>query len=275
MVNDGAAITGGRLAGKVAIVTGAARAQGEAEARLFAAEGARVLLGDVLDAEGEAVAADIGPSAVFRHLDVRDGADWKAVVALAEERFGPVSVLVNNAGINPMNPIETLEEEEFRQVLDVNLVGQFLGIKAVLPSMRAAGGGSIVNISSINGYVATHGLAAYTASKFGVRGLTKAAAVELGEYGIRANSIHPGAIDTAMIRIAPGITDEMLTETFGSYPLQRVGQPIEIARLALWLASDESSYSTGGEFLADGGMMAGTRGPKSRDEYEARGGGIG
>jgi 3alpha(or 20beta)-hydroxysteroid dehydrogenase len=216
------------------------------------------VLGDVLDAEGEAVAADIGPSAAYRHLDVRDAGNWKAVVALAEQRFGPVSVLINNAGINPLNPIETLEEEEFRRVLDVNLVGQFLGIKAVLPSMKAAGGGSIVNISSINGYVATYGLSAYTTSKFGVRGLTKAAAVELGQYGIRANSIHPGPIDTAMIRVVPGITDEMLTERFRHYPLQRVGQPIEIARLALWLASDESSYSTGGEFLADGGMMAGT-----------------
>jgi 3alpha(or 20beta)-hydroxysteroid dehydrogenase len=179
-------------------------------------------------------------------------------MALAEERFGHVSVLINNAGINPLNPIETLEEEEFRRVLDVNLIGQFLGIKAVLPSMKAAGGGSIVNISSINGYVATYGLSAYTTSKFGVRGLTKAAAVELGRYGIRANSIHPGPIDTAMIRIVPGITDEMLAEHFRDYPLQRVGQPIEIARLALWLASDESSFSTGAEFLADGGMLAGT-----------------
>jgi 3alpha(or 20beta)-hydroxysteroid dehydrogenase len=247
----------GRLAGKVAIISGAARGQGEAEGRLFAAEGARVVLGDVLDTEGEAVAGDIGPSAVYRHLDVTSAGDWAAAVALAEERFGPVTVLVNNAGIIAVNPIETCTEDDFRRVLDVNLIGQFLGIKAVLASMAGAGGGSIVNISSTSGYAATYGIPAYVTSKFAIRGLTRAAAVELGSKGIRVNSVHPGAVDTAMVRL-PGLTIDDLDERFQGYPLGRVGQPIDIARLVLWLASDDASYSTGGEFLADGGMLAGT-----------------
>jgi 3alpha(or 20beta)-hydroxysteroid dehydrogenase len=142
-------------------------------------------------------------------------------------------------------------------VLDVNLIGQFLGIKAVLASMAGAGGGSIVNVSSTSGYLATYGIPAYTTSKFGIRGLTRAAAVELGPKGIRVNSVHPGAVDTAMVRL-PGLTVADLDDRFKAYPLGRVGQPIDIARLVLWLASDEASYSTGAEFLADGGMLAGT-----------------
>jgi 3alpha(or 20beta)-hydroxysteroid dehydrogenase len=247
----------GRLAGKVAIISGAARGQGEAEARLFAAEGASVVLGDVLDDEGAAVAADIGPAAAYQHLDVTDAAQWASAVKVAEDRFGPVTVLVNNAGIIRLDPIETCTEESFRRVLDVNLIGQFLGIKAVLPSMERAGGGSIVNISSTSGYSATWGIPAYTTSKFAIRGLTRAAAVELGAKGIRVNSVHPGAVDTAMVRL-PGLTVEDLEARVRSYPVGRIGQPLDIARLVLWLASDDSAYSTGSEFVADGGMMAGT-----------------
>ncbi len=216
-----------------------------------------MVLGDVLDAEGEAVAAGIGAAAAYRHLDVTSSADWAAAVALAEERFGPVTVLVNNAGIIAVNPIESCTEEDFRRVLDVNLVGQFLGIKAVLASMAGAGGGSIVNVSSTSGYVATFGIPAYVTSKFGIRGLTRAAAVELGSKGIRVNSVHPGAVDTAMVRL-PGLTVADLDGRFQGYPLGRIGRPDDIARLVLWLASDDASYSTGGEFLADGGMLAGT-----------------
>ena len=253
-------MTSGRLDGKVAIISGAARGQGEAEARLFAAEGAKVVLGDVLDAEGEAVAADIGPAAAYHRLDVTKSGDWAAAVALAEERFGPVTVLVNNAGIIAVNPIETCTEDEFRRILDVNLVGQFLGIKAVVASMAGAGGGSIVNISSTSGYRALAGIPAYTTSKWAVRGLTRAAAVELGHKGIRVNSVHPGAVDTAMVRL-PGVPADDLEERFRDYPLGRIGQPVDIARLVLWLASDDASYSTGAEFLADGGMLAGTTFP--------------
>ena len=256
-------MTGGRLQGKVALISGAARGQGEAEARLFAAEGARVVLGDVRDAEGEAVAADIGPSAVYRHLDVTSPDDWAAAVALAEERFGPVTVLVNNAGIIVAEPIETCSVEEFRRILDVNLVGQFLGIKAVVASMAGAGGGSIVNVSSTSGFVARHGIPAYTTSKWGIRGLTRAAAVELGAKGIRVNSVHPGAVDTAMVRL-PGVPSEQLEAAFAAYPLGRIGQPIDIARLVLWLASDDASYSTGAEFVADGGMLAGSTAPAAQ-----------
>ncbi len=257
---DRGTASGGRLAGKVAVISGAARGQGEAEARLFVAEGASVVLGDVLDAEGEAVAADLGASAVYRHLDVTSPDDWAAAVARAEERFGPVTVLVNNAGIIAANPIETCTLDEFRRVLDVNLVGQFLGIKAVLASMGRAGGGSIVNVSSTSGYVARHGLPAYVTSKFGIRGLTRAAAVELGAKGIRVNSVHPGAVDTPMVRL-PGVPAGQLEAAFAAYPLGRIGQPIDIARLVLWLASDDASYSTGAEFVADGGMLAGSTAP--------------
>ena len=244
-----------RLADKVVVISGAARGQGEAEARLFAAEGACVLLGDVLDAEGEAVAGSLGDRAAYLHLDVSSEADWGAVVALALERFGRIDALVNNAGIMRVTPIASCSKEDFQRVLEVNLVGAFLGIQAVVDPMRAAGGGSIVNISSVSGYAAVPGQAAYSASKFGLRGLSKTAAVELGPLGIRVNSIHPGIIETPMIESA-----ELLDVDWGgivsNLPLARAGQPEDIARLALFLCSDEASYSTGAEFLADGGLLA-------------------
>lgn len=254
---------GGRLDGKVAIITGAARGQGAAEARLFAAEGARVVLGDVLDDAGAAVAAAIGDAARYVHLDVRDEASWAEAVATAEREFAPVSVLVNNAGIFQVSRLVDTTIEQFRAIFEVNQLGPFLGMRAVVPSMLRAGSGSIVNISSTSGLAGYPGTTSYTATKFALRGMTKTAAMELGPLGIRVNSIHPGGIDTEMIRPG-GAVDAMggadaLDQRFGSTPLRRVGQAIEIARMALFLASDESSYSTGSEFVADGGMLAGPR----------------
>jgi len=250
----------GRLEGKTAIVSGAARGQGEAEARLFVEEGARVILGDVLDERGQQVADELGDSARYLHLDVRSEADWTAAVAEAERAFGPVDVLVNNAGILKFAPLGEMELADYLAVIDVNQVGCFLGMRAVTPSMQRAGGGSIVNISSINGLVGYPGTMGYTASKFAIRGMTKAAALELGPLGIRVNSIHPGAVDTEMVRPAgiEGVpTAEEQAALFAAYPLRRNCQPVEIARVALFLASDRSSYATGAEFLVDGGMLAG------------------
>ncbi|MFA5885244.1 MAG: glucose 1-dehydrogenase [Acidimicrobiia bacterium] len=253
----------GRLDGKVAIISGGARGQGEAEARLFAEEGAEVVLGDVLDAQGAEVAAEIGAAARYVHLDVRDEASWAAAIAAAEDAFGPVTVLVNNAGILRFSLLVETPVEQFREVIEVNQVGPFLGMKAVVPSMQRAGGGSIVNISSTNGLGGFPATVSYTSTKWAVRGMTKTAAMELGPLGIRVNSIHPGGIDTEMVRPSgevEGLPDaDTLGQRFAHLPLGRVGQPIEIARLALFLASDESSYSTGSEFVADGGMLAGPR----------------
>jgi 3alpha(or 20beta)-hydroxysteroid dehydrogenase len=250
-----------RLTGKVALVSGAARGQGEAEARLFVEEGARVVLGDVLDDLGEVVAKDLGDAARYVHLDVRDEGSWRAAVALAEAEFGPVNVLVNNAGIFRVSALVDTPVEQFRDVVEVNQLGPFLGMKAVVPSMVKAGGGSIVNISSTNGLAGFPGTISYTSTKFAVRGMTKTAAMELGPLGIRVNSIHPGGVDTDMIRPENlgmlAATPDALGDRFNDLPLRRVGQPIEIARLALFLASDDSSYSTGSEFVADGGMLAG------------------
>lgn len=256
----------GRLDGKVALISGAARGQGEAEARLFAREGARVVLGDVLDERCRQVADEIGDAATAVHLDVRDEASWRRAVAAAEDEYGPVTVLVNNAGILRFSPLVDTPVEQFREVVEVNQVGTFLGMKTVAPSMVRAGGGSIVNISSTNGLAGYPATVSYTATKWAVRGMTKTAAMELGPLGIRVNSIHPGGIDTEMVRPSSPSTavdglpaDKELERRFAHLPLRRIGQAIEIARLALFLASDESSYSTGSEFVADGGMLAGPR----------------
>jgi 3alpha(or 20beta)-hydroxysteroid dehydrogenase len=253
----------GRLDGKVAIISGAARGQGEAEARLFAAEGARVLLGDVLDDRGAGVAADIGDAARYAHLDVRDAASWADAVEKAERELGPVTVLVNNAGILRFSAMMDTSAEQFREVFEVNQLGPLLGMQAVVPAMLRAGGGSIVNISSTNGLSGYPNTISYTATKWALRGMTRTAAMELGPLGIRVNSIHPGGIDTEMVRPGgevEGVPDaDTLDRRFAHTPLRRIGQPIEIARMALFLASDESSYSTGSEFVADGGMLAGPR----------------
>ena len=247
----------GRLAGKVAIITGAARGQGEAEARRFAAEGARVVVADVLDAEGEAVAKDIGDVARFVHLDVSSEDDWATAVAAAEE-LGPLNVLVNNAGILKVTAIADTTLDEYLQVVMINQVGTFLGIRAAIAPMQRAGGGSIVNISSIDGIGSKNGLVSYSSSKGAVRSMTKTAALELGQWGIRVNSVHPGGVWTPMIGDVPA---EQFDLGHQHLPLRRASRPEEIASMVLFLASDEASYCTGGEFVVDGGWLAGDINP--------------
>lgn len=245
----------GRLDGRVAIVTGGARGQGAAEARLFAAEGARVVVSDVLDDAGKELADEIGGSAIYRHLDVTDEMAWNALAAEVEDLHGRIDVLVNNAGIVKMAPLVETSLDDYMNVVNVNQVGVFLGMRSIIPAMQRAGGGSIVNISSIDGMVGMALAAGYVSSKFAVRGLTKVAALELGGHGIRVNSIHPGGVDTPMVSAA-GVDSEE-SGVLSNVPLGRIGRPDEIAQLALFLASDESSYCTGSEFIADGGVTAG------------------
>ena len=245
-----------RFAGAVAVVSGGARGQGAAEARALVQEGARVVIADIRDKEGSAVADSLGEAAVFCHLDVAAPALWKDCIDLAVARFGDVTVLVNNAGIVTAASLEETSLEEYLHIVQVNQVGCFLGMKAVLGSMRAAGGGSIVNVSSSAGLEGMEMLTAYAASKFAVTGMTKCAAIELGRYGIRVNSVHPGSIDTPMIRDR-GVSDDEMAAFGSALPLARVGQPEEVARLVLFLASEESSYCTGAEFVIDGGLLAG------------------
>jgi 3alpha(or 20beta)-hydroxysteroid dehydrogenase len=246
----------GRLAGKVAIVTGAARGIGEATARLFAAEGARVLLTDKRDDLGREVAADIGAAARYVSLDVTSEDDWAAGVAACAAAFGGVDVLVNNAGIIRVIPLLETDLDTFRKVLDTNLVGAFLGMKAVAPAMQARGGGSIVNFSSPQGLEGRAAMPAYTASKFGVRGLTRTAAIDLGPLGIRVNAVVPGPTRTAMTA-RKGWTDADYDAVYGGYPLARMAVPEEIARMCLFLASDDASFCTGADFVVDGGVTAG------------------
>ncbi|MGI5164107.1 glucose 1-dehydrogenase [Spirillospora sp. CA-253888] len=240
----------GSLDGKVAIVTGAARGQGAVEARLLAEAGARVVVADVLE-EGREVAAGIGEAARFVHHDVTDAASWANVVAAATGAFGRLDVLVNNAGIWRTAPVDRETEERFELILRVNLIGPFLGIKAAVPALRAAGGGSIVNISSTAGLRGIPGHSAYGASKFGLRGLTRSAALDLAPDGIRVNSVHPGTIDTPMVAAAGFERGE---GNYDRVPLGRVGVPEDVAGLVLFLASDASSYITGTEFAVDGGL---------------------
>lgn len=238
-----------RLAGKTALITGAARGQGAAAARRFVAEGASVVLADVLDDEGKALAAELGVE--YRHLDVSEEDDWAD--AVAETRF---TVLVNNAGILHFAPLADTALADYERVIRINQIGTFLGMRAVVPGMIDAGGGSIINTSSIEGLAAAPLLVAYTASKFAIRGMTKVAALELGDKGIRVNSVHPGMIDTQMLPTALGGIEVDLTRIGRRVPLRRVGRAEEIASLLVFLASDESSYCTGAEFTADGGATA-------------------
>jgi 3alpha(or 20beta)-hydroxysteroid dehydrogenase len=249
----------GRLDGKVALITGGARGMGKSHARHFAAEGARVVIGDVLDDRGAHVAAGLGAeSCRYVHHDVTSEADWAAAVAAALDAFGRLDVLVNNAGVLKFAPITDMPLADFRQVLEVNAVGCWLGMKAVIGPMTAAGGGSIVNISSIEGFTGAAGLSAYSASKFAVRGMTKAAASELGHLGIRVNSVHPGGVMTRMVLEQAGASGHADGANFlQSMPLARFAEPVEISRLVAYLASDDASYSTGSEFIADGGILCG------------------
>ncbi len=246
----------GRLAGKVAIVTGGARGMGAATSRLFAAHGAKVAIADMLEEAGAALVAEIGEPARFYRHDVTSETDWQALVEAVERDIGPIDILVNNAGVLLFRTLLETTLSEYEKVLQVNLVGEFLGIKAVGPGMIARGKGAIVNISSVDGMKGANGLAAYASSKWGVRGLTKVAALELGHRGVRVNSVHPGGIDTSMTN-HDGRSREAVSERFGHIPLQRVGAPEEVAQATLFLASDEASYLSGAEIAVDGGMLTG------------------
>lgn len=238
----------GRLDGKIAIVTGGASGMGAKQAFRFAAEGARVLVADIDVDRGRNVAREVGDAAVFEPLDVRDEASWQRVVVAAEQHFGgPVNVLVNNAGILVEHSLEATSLGEFRRVTDVMQVGVFLGMRTVAASMRRAGRGSIVNISSTAGMVGYPNLFAYCAAKWAVRGMSKAAAMDLAPAGIRVNSVHPGDIETPMIANNDNYPTDLV-------PLKRHGTVDEIASLVIYLASDESTYCTGAEFVIDGGL---------------------
>jgi 3alpha(or 20beta)-hydroxysteroid dehydrogenase len=248
----------GRLDGRVALITGGARGMGKSHVRRFVDEGATVVIGDVLDDEGSKLAADTD-NARFVHLDVTDPSDWENAVRSTLDAHGALHVLVNNAGIMRHQTIEKMTLDECRRIIEVNLIGQWLGIKAVIPAMRDSGGGSIVNVSSTEGFNGAAGMSAYSASKFGIRGLTKSAARELGQYGIRVNSIHPGGIVTAM-SMQPDIveaTADRAQAIVDGIPLKRLGSSSEVSGLVAFLASDDSSYCTGSEVLVDGGFTTG------------------
>ena len=248
-----------RLQGKVAIITGGARGQGAAEARMFAREGAKVVFGDVLDDEGRQVEAEIGAAggeAVYVRLDVTDEDSWREAVGTAVSRFGKVDILVNNAGIASWNAGDDASVEEWDRIMEINAKGVFLGTKAVIPAMRDAGGGSIINISSISGMVGQTNIhPGYNASKGAVRILTKSTAVQHAAEGIRCNSIHPGPVKTPMTERSWS-NPEWLQATERRTPLGRYAEPDEIAYGVLFLASDESSFMTGSEVVIDGGMTA-------------------
>ncbi|MFJ9177853.1 SDR family NAD(P)-dependent oxidoreductase [Streptomyces sp. NPDC102360] len=255
----------GQLGGKVALVTGAARGMGEAIARELVARGARVVLGDVLVAEGEKAAGDLGDDAArFVRLDVTDAASWAAAVDVAVGTFGQLDILVNNAAIYTTSPIVDEDPAQLERILKVDLVGPFLGLQAVVPAMRAGErGGAIVNISSQAGVQGIWGHGSYGAAKWGLRGLSRTAALELGGDGIRVNAVFPGAIDTAM-------TAHLGTTEHPAAALGRIGRPEEVARLVAFLASDDASYLTGAEVAADGGASAGRM-----PAFAQRGGGQG
>ncbi|NKQ51782.1 glucose 1-dehydrogenase [Amycolatopsis sp. K13G38] len=238
----------GRVEGKVAVITGGARGMGASHARLLVAEGARVVIGDILDDEGEKLAAELGDAARYIHLDVTRPDQWAQAVELATGEFGKLDVLVNNAGIVNGSTIQKFDLARWQKIIDVNLTGTFLGIQAVADAMIAAGGGSIMNVSSVEGLRGSPWVHGYVATKWAVRGLAKSVALELAPHNIRVNSIHPGLIRTPM---TANIPDDMVKA-----PLGRAADPIEVSTFVLFLASDESSYATGSEFVMDGGLVA-------------------
>ena len=248
----------GKLDGQVALISGAARGQGEAQARLFAREGAAVVLGDVLEEDGQRVAEsiiDTGGQAMFRKLDVTVESSWAEIVDQAVEQFGGLNIQINNAGILRAGLIETSPLDEYLEVIDINQVGVWLGIRAAIAPMREAGGGCIINTSSTAGYEGYPGLSAYVSSKFAVLGITKVAALELAQYNIRVNSVHPGPIDTPMVR-DPRIGGRTEGPIPVDGPIGRAGRPDEVAKMMLFIAAD-ATYSTGAEFQIDGGQMSG------------------
>ncbi|MFB0977246.1 MAG: SDR family oxidoreductase [Myxococcota bacterium] len=255
----------GRLEGKIAIITGAARGTGAATARLFVEEGAQVCLADVLDDAGQAEALELGDAAMFQHMDVRSEGDWKRAVEATRERFGPVNVLVNNAAILDVGPIAELDVEKARDILDVNLIGPMIGTSAVLGDMQEAGGGAIVNIGSIDAMEGMGWVAPYSASKWGLRGFTKSAALELGQLGIRVNLVCPaggspeltqGFISNIQQRRDAGETIE-LRGFEGGVLGEREATPRDIANVVLFLASDDAGFCHGAEYMVDGGHTAG------------------
>ncbi|MFD6178262.1 MULTISPECIES: glucose 1-dehydrogenase [unclassified Isoptericola] len=254
--------TGSRVHNKVAIITGGTGGMGVTHARALVAEGAKVVVADLDDAKGEALAAELNGDrtdvARYVHLDVTSEDDWAKAVAFTLEEFGRVDVLVNNAGIANGGPITEFDTDAWRRIIDINLTGVFLGIRAVSPIMAKAGSGSIINISSVEGMRGSAGLHGYVASKFGVRGLTKSVALDLGPYGVRVNSVHPGFISTPMT--ASLNPDDLLI------PLGRAADPAEVSQMIVFLASDESSYSTGSEFVVDGGLIAGVPSKKGHGQ---------
>lgn len=241
-----------RLKNKVAIITGGARGMGASHVRLFASEGAKVVFTDLNEEEGRILEKEIGGNVKFIKQDVTDAASWEKVVEDTEKIFGQVNILVNNAGISINKPLLEITEDEYRKIVDINQVSVFLGTKAVAASMKKSGNGSIVNISSMNGLVG--GAIGYTDTKFAVRGMTKAAAIQLSPFGIRVNSVHPGVIETPMV--TEGDSYEVIKKLSKQIPIRRMAKSEEVSNLVLYLASDESSYSTGSEFVIDGGLTA-------------------
>lgn len=241
-----------RLEGKVAIITGSAQGMGAAHARLFVEEGAKVVITDLNEEKGTELAEELGENAIFVKQNVTSEDDWKNVIKVTEEKFGPVNVLVNNAGITLADSIEETSLDNYNKIVQINQVSVFLGMKSVIASMRKAEGGSIVNISSMNGLVG--GAIGYTDTKFAVRGMTKAAALEFSPQGVRVNSVHPGVIETPMIMQED--VREQVEEFAKTIPMKRIAKVEEVSNLVLFLASDDSSYSTGSEFVIDGGLTA-------------------
>ena len=246
----------GRLESKVAVITGAARGQGAAIARRFAAEGAQIVLADVADDDGKLLADELGERARYVHHDVTSEASWDETVRATLDAFGGLNVLVNNAGILKWAPMHRTSLEDYQAVVQVNQVGCFLGMKAVIAPMREAGGGSIINQSSTSGLEGMAGVIGYSASKFAVRGMTKTAAIELGRFGIRVNAVCPGGINTQMGNPFAQEGDE-LQRNYAMNPIPRIGEPDEVAGVMVFLASDESSFCTGADFVVDGGYTAG------------------